>query len=75
MMRMRTTIDLDDEVHAAATAAARAQGITLGQILSEAWRNATRAGSRVRRRNGILVLEGGAGITPQTTREVLSEVD
>jgi hypothetical protein len=70
---MRTTVDLPVEVHAAALAVARQEGISLGAALARAWRQAARPARNAKVRNGILVLEGGEGITPDTVRESLVE--
>jgi hypothetical protein len=70
---MRTTVDLPEEVHAAALAVARQEGISLGDVLARAWRLAARPARRARVRNGILVLDGGEGITPDSVRDALAE--
>lgn len=70
---MRTTVDLPEEVHAAALTVARQEGISLGAALARAWYQAARPARSARIRNGILVLDGGEGITPEATRDSLAE--
>lgn len=70
---MRTTVDLPNEVHAAALAVARQEGLSLGAVLARAWDQATRPARSAKVRNGILVLDGGETITPDSVRESLTE--
>lgn len=55
---MRTTITLDDDVHEATEALARASGKRLGQVLSELVRRALKTGSKAAvRKSGLPVFE------------------
>ncbi|MBS1818970.1 MAG: CopG family transcriptional regulator [Acidobacteria bacterium] len=73
---MRTTLELDDDVLAAAKAIAVHRGVTAGQVISEL----ARKGLRVERsaapvRNGVPLLRSVAGriVTPQMVDEVLDQ--
>lgn len=70
---MRTTVDLPDDIHTAALTVARQEGISLGAALARAWRQAARPARKAKVRNGVLVLEGGDGITPESVRDALAE--
>lgn len=70
---MRTTVDLPEDIHAAALTVARQEGISLGAALARAWRQAARPAREAKVRNGILVLEGGDAITPESVRDTLAE--
>ena len=54
---MRTTLDIADDVLAAAKAIAREQGKTAGAVVSELARNGLRRPLRVGSRNGVPVLK------------------
>ena len=73
---MRTTLDLDDDVLAAAKALATHRGRTAGQVVSELARKGLAAGrSRARVRNGVPLLpsEPGRIVTPQMVEDALDE--
>ncbi len=70
---MRTTVDLPEEVYASALAVACQEGISLGDALARAWRLAARPARRAWLRNGLLVMDGGEGITPESVRDALAE--
>jgi hypothetical protein len=57
---MRTTLTIDDDVLAAATALARRQGTSIGSALSALARSALRR-LATRQRNGIMLLARGGG--------------
>lgn len=67
---MRTTLELDDDVLAAARQLARQQGVTVGQLISELVRQslATRAPLKVR--NGVLLFVPKAGASQPDLRIV-----
>jgi len=52
---MRTTLELDDDVHASARQLARQRGLTLGQVISELARQSLAARRPLKVRNGVLV--------------------
>ncbi len=54
---MRTTLDIADDVLAAAKAIAREQGKTAGEVVSELARSGLRKPVRVGSRNGVPVLK------------------
>ena len=53
---MRTTIDIDDDVLAAAKAIARQKNQTMGKVLSELVRNSLRPPAASAERNGVPLL-------------------
>jgi hypothetical protein len=63
---MRTTLDIADDVLAAAKAIGKEQGKTAGVVLSELARAGLRKPTRVASRNGVPVLLGREGGTPVT---------
>ncbi|HEY5048179.1 MAG TPA: hypothetical protein VII49_09185 [Rhizomicrobium sp.] len=66
---MRTTLAIDDDVHAAAKSLAARQRKTLGEIVSELARQGlkpARAVSQLRKRNSIPLLSGRSGSPPVT---------
>ena len=63
---MRTTLDIADDVLAAAKAIGKEQGKTAGVVLSELARTGLRKPIRVASRNGVPVLAGREGGTPVT---------
>jgi hypothetical protein len=73
---MRTTLDLDEDVLAAAKALASVQNRTAGQVLSELARRGLAAGrTRMRVRNGVPLLPSTPGriVTPQMVDDALDE--
>jgi hypothetical protein len=52
---MRTTLELDDDLLAAARQLARQQGVTLGQLFSELARQSLAARAPLKVRNGALL--------------------
>jgi hypothetical protein len=52
---MRTTLELDDDLVAAAKQLARQQGVTLGQLFSELARQSLAAREPLKVRNGALL--------------------
>ncbi|MGE0592415.1 MAG: CopG family transcriptional regulator [Vicinamibacterales bacterium] len=67
---MRTTLDIDDDVLQAATALARARGLTAGQVLSElARKGLAPTAHRGARRNGgeRLPSQPAGALTPTMT--------
>jgi hypothetical protein len=63
---MRTTLDIADDVLAAAKAIGKEQGKTAGVVLSELARTGLRKPVRVASRSGVPVLAGREGGTPVT---------
>lgn len=63
---MRTTLDIADDVLAAAKAIGKEQGKTAGLVVSELARAGLRKPVRVTSRNGVPVLAGREGGTPVT---------
>ena len=53
---MRTTLELDDDLVAAAKRLAKEKGATLGQVISELARQSLPAAARSRVRNGVELL-------------------
>lgn len=53
---MRTTLDIDDDVLAAAKAIAKAQSKTAGAVVSELARNGLRRPAQLGARNGVPLL-------------------
>jgi hypothetical protein len=53
---MRTTLELDDDLLAAARELAREQGVTLGYVISDLARRSLRAKARPAVRNGFPLL-------------------
>jgi len=73
---MRTTLDLDEDVLAAAKALATHQGRTAGQVLSELARKglaSDRPKQRVRNGVPLLPSEPGRIVTPQMVEAALDE--
>jgi len=73
---VRTTLDLDDDVLAAAKALAAHRGQTAGQVISELARKGLSAEkTSVRVRNGVPLLSSVPGriVTPQMVEDVLDQ--
>ena len=58
---MRTTLELDDDLHATAKELARKKGETLGQIISGLARQSLAVKAPPKMRNGALLLEPRPG--------------
>ena len=58
---MRTTLDFDDDLLAAARQLARQQGVTVGRIISELARQSLAARAPLKVRNGALLFVPKAG--------------
>jgi hypothetical protein len=74
--RMRTTLDLDDDVLQAAREIAAMRGKTAGQVLSELARKALEPKQAGRVRNGVPVLPRRPGtriLTMKRVEELLDE--
>ena len=72
---MRTTLDIDDDVIAAARELARNEGTSIGAVVSDLARRGL-APARVERRHGRPVIRAPAGappITPEMVRRALDE--
>ena len=54
---MRTTLELDDDLHATAKELAEKQGVTLGQMISGLARQTLAVKSPPKMRNGMLLVE------------------
>ena len=76
ILPMRTTLDLDDDVLAAAKALGAAHGRTAGEVISDLARRGLAAGrSRARLRNGVPLLPSQPYriVTPQMVEDALDE--
>lgn len=72
---MRTTLDIDDDVIAAARELARDEGTSIGAVVSDLARRGL-APARVAREHGRPVIRAPAGappITPEMVRRALDE--
>ncbi|HEX7353735.1 MAG TPA: antitoxin [Mycobacteriales bacterium] len=72
---MRTTLEIDDDVMAAARELARAERVSIGSVVSDLARRGL-APARVQRRHGRPVIHSPAGappITPEMVRGALDE--
>ena len=58
---MRTTLELDDDLHTTAKEMARQQGVTLGRLLSDMTRQSLTAKVPMKIRNGAWLLEPRPG--------------
>ncbi len=70
---MRTTVDIEDDVLAAAKAIAHQRGISIGKVLSELARQALLRANATRTRNGLPLfpVQPGAGIvTPELVNQL-----
>ena len=63
---MRTTLSIDDDVHAAAKAMAEHSRRSLGSVISELARNSLQRPQFQRERNGIPLLRPRPGSAPVT---------
>ena len=70
---MRTTLELDDDLVAAAKRLAKEKGATLGQVISELARQSLPAAARSRVRNGIEVFVSKAG-APRADMELVNRL-
>jgi hypothetical protein len=70
---MRTTLELDDDLVAAAKRLAKEKGATLGQVISELARQSLPATARPRVRNGIEVFASRAG-APRVDMEFVNRL-
>ena len=73
--RVRTTLDLDDDVLQAAKEIAELRHMTAGQVLSELARKALQPARTVRVRNGVPLLPSQPGriVTTRMVEELLDE--
>jgi hypothetical protein len=71
--RMRTTLDIDDDVLQAAKELAARRGTTAGQVVSELARKALEPRQAGRMRNGVPVLRRRSG-TPLLTVERVNQL-
>ncbi len=62
--RVRTTLDIDEDVLAAAKALARTTGSSAGKVISDLARRALAPAARGRTRNGVPVLSPRRGERP-----------
>lgn len=67
---MRTTLQIDDDVLAAARGLARAQSRSVGEVISELARKALTTPLATRKRNGVPVVVVPAGAQPITPEDV-----
>lgn len=77
---MRTTLTLEDDVHAAALALARHRHASLGEIVSELARRGLQGTKQTApARHGLRLFprpeEGAVPVTPQLVKELLEETD
>jgi hypothetical protein len=74
ILRMRTTLDLDDDILQAAKELAESRQTTAGKIVSELVRKALQApASRVRVRNGVPLISRRRG-APVMTMKLVNEL-
>jgi hypothetical protein len=67
---MRTTLELDDDLIAAARQLARQQGVTLGQLMSDLARQSLAVRAPLKVRNGALLFVPKAGASKPDLRIV-----
>ena len=72
---MRTTITLEDDAFAAATAYARARALKLGQAVSELIRRGTADKLPMKQTGGVWVFDMPADSAPLTARQVQQLLD
>jgi len=72
--RMRTTLDLDDDVLLAAKELAAARNSTAGKVVSELVRQALAPRRAVRVRNGVPVLSARPASAPRPTMRQVNEL-
>ncbi|MDQ3973624.1 MAG: antitoxin [Actinomycetota bacterium] len=72
---MRTTLTIDDDVLQAARALARAEGRSVGEVLSELARRGLRPASRRRPRGGFPTFSVPADAAPITPDDVARALD
>ncbi len=70
---MRTTLDLDDELLAAAKPLAKERGVSLGRLISELAQQSLQTKSKGRMRNGFRLLEREPG-APIPTLELINRL-
>ena len=75
MRRMRTTIDLDDDILQAAKELAAGRGMTIGRVVSDLARKGLAAGPReVTVRNGVPVLAPRATGDARGTMKLVNQL-
>ena len=72
---MRTTITLEDDAFAAATAYAAARALKLGQAISELIRRGTADKLPMKQTGGVWVFDMPADAAPLTARQVQKMLD
>ena len=72
--RMRTTLDLDEDVLQAAKEIAATRGTTAGKVLSELARKGLAPTRSARVRNGVPVLPRRAATAPRPTLRLVNEL-
>jgi hypothetical protein len=72
--RMRTTLDLDDDILQAAKELAIARGTTAGKVLSELARKALAPSRTARVRNGVPLLPRRQAGTPRRSMKSVNEL-
>jgi len=70
---MRTTLELDDDLVAAAKLLAREKGASLGQVISELARQSLPATARSKVRNGVEILTSSPG-APRADMELVNRL-
>lgn len=71
---VRTTLDLDEDVLAAAKEIAASRGSTAGKVLSELARQALRPEPAPAVRNGVPLLASRGGEAPRATLELVNRL-
>lgn len=74
MRRMRTTLDLDDDILQAAKELAELRGVTTGKTVSDLVRQALTPSKPVRLRNGVPVLPVRPRGAPKPTMKLTNEL-
>ena len=71
---MRTTLELDDDILAAAKEIAAARGLTAGKVVSDLVRKALEPRAHARVRNGVPLMPHQAPGTPKMTMALVNEL-
>ena len=70
--KMRTTLDIDQDVLQAAKEIATNRGTTAGKVLSELARKGMSSGKEVQVRNGVPLIPRGPEGSPRLTMEMVN---
>ena len=70
---MRTTLELDDDLHTTAKQMARQQGVTLGRVVSDLTRQSLTTNTPMKIRNGVRIFERKPG-GPKVDMELVNKL-